>query len=92
MQALDVKLNLPAIPRLRCAVTDDEVVEFYVTLLEKVFQAAAITNHGLSKYQNFCNACWKMKLCHVMTSETYCNSVNIVRERQLVFARFSSYL
>ena len=41
VQALDVKINLPVIPRLRRAVTDDEVKKFYFTSCEKVFQAAA---------------------------------------------------
>ena len=40
-QALDVKINLPVVPRLRRAVTNDEVEEFYVTLFEKAFRAAA---------------------------------------------------
>ena len=50
VQALDVKLNLPLIPRLRRVVTDDEAEEFYVALCEKSFQAAA--NSLLRRYQS----------------------------------------
>ena len=49
VQALDMKRNLPVIPRLRHAVTDDEVKEFYFTLCENVFRAAA--NSLLRRYQ-----------------------------------------
>ena len=34
-------ISLPVIPRLRRAITDDEIEEFYLILREKVFQAAA---------------------------------------------------
>ena len=50
MQALDVKINLTVIPRLRRAVTDDEIDEFYVTSFEKVFQAVA--NSLFRRYQS----------------------------------------
>ena len=50
VQAVDVKINLPVVSRIRRTIADDEVKEFYVTLCEKVCQAAA--NSLLRRYQS----------------------------------------
>ena len=74
------------------AVTDDEVDEFYVTLSEKVFQAVA--NFLFRRYQsrplkisNFLRYLLEDETTSRNDLKTYGNSADIVRERQLLFAR-----
>ena len=100
MQALDIKRNLPVIPKLRHAFTDDEVEEFYITLCEKVFQAAA--NSLLRRYQsgpleisNFLRCLEDETMSQYdieAVSEFYgdWNSADIVRERHFLFARLKT--
>ena len=49
VQALGIKISLPAVPRVRRAFTAQEVEEFYVNLFKKAFEAAA--NFLLRHYQ-----------------------------------------
>ena len=41
MHALNMKINLPVIPRIRRASSDEEVEEFYINLFKQVFETAA---------------------------------------------------
>ena len=40
VHALEIKINLAAVPRIRCTFSDEEKEEFYVNLFKKVFEAA----------------------------------------------------
>ena len=69
-QALHMKINLPVIPRVRRAFTDEEVEEYYVDLFRRVFEKAA--SALLRRYQsqpleiaNFYVVFWKMNVCQV---------------------------
>ena len=47
---LSLKINLPVIPRVRHAVTDEEVQSFYTNVFKQVFEKAA--SSLLRRYQS----------------------------------------
>ena len=49
-QALSLKINFPVIPRVRHAVTDEEVHSFYTNMFKQVFENAA--SSLLRRYQS----------------------------------------
>ena len=98
LQALEMKINLPVIPRVRREFTEEEREEFYVNLFKSVFEKTA--NSLLRRYQsrplqlsNFLRCLLEdqdMSRDDMQTvSEFYddWNILDIVRERQLLFAR-----
>ena len=97
-QALHMKINLPVIPRVRRAFTDEEVEEYYVDLFRNVFEKTAsallrryqsqpleIANFLRRLLEDECTPSHSIKT----VSEFYgdWSHADIARERQLLFAR-----
>ena len=97
-QALSLKINLPVIPRVRHAVTDEEVQSFYTNVFKEVFEKAA--SSLLRRYQSrpllMSNLLRRLVEDETMSRDDIegasvfygdWDSVDITRERQLLFAR-----
>ena len=98
-QALHMKINLPVIPRVRRAFTDEEVEEHYVNLFRRVFEKAVsallrryyqsqpleIANFLRCLLEDECMPSHSIKT----VSEFYgdWSHADIARERHLLFAR-----
>ena len=97
-QALSLKINLPVIPRVCHAVTDEEVQSFYTNVFKEVFEKAA--SSLLRRYQSrpllMSNLLRRLVEDETMSRDDIegasmfygdWDSVDITRERQLLFAR-----
>ena len=97
-QALSLKIDLPAISRVRHAVTDEEVQSFYINVFKQVFEKAA--SSLLRRYQSrplqMSNSVRRLVEAETMSRDDIegasvlygdWDSADITRERQLLFAR-----
>ena len=97
-QALSLKINLSVIPRVRHAVTDEEVQSFYTNVFKQVFEKAA--SSLLRRYQSrplqMPNLLRRLFEDETMSRDDIegesvfysdRNSADITRQRQLLFAR-----
>ena len=98
MHALNMKINLPVIPQVHHASSDEEVEEFYVNLFKQVFETAAnsLLRHYQSRPLQMSNILHCLLEDQAMShddiktvSEFYgnWNSEEIVHKCQLLFAR-----